>query len=312
MTTIYVDNNGSNDSTEYKNSVYPLKDLGRAIEVAQTGDTVNLSPGNFGSTSLTSHNEQLCYNILGSGLKTYVEDINISSNIDLKLRNLTLLNMDLNSKKSHLKSEQVVHLRSGSINLEGTSYLSFVNDTFNHNSNIIIKDGTHIIEFNQCTFKSSSIVVLVIGGKVTIKVVNCILNIPICNNQGGDVEIHHACSLFSSQVCIGNDCKVISRENPGNSTREDLYYRAVSVDSNRYHNIDLDKRTEFVVIYGDAPEVGIRLNSNCSNGHVVNIKTGLNVRVIITGNLDGGLKSMIQYGIYTLKLVCIKGIWHIF
>ena len=312
-----IDTNEEVDNYYY--SDIPLKTLTKAIEVSKSGDVISLMPGThepFNIRAKTSHFE---LKIIGCGNNTICSQSAFEGFFDISYENLKIDTCYIISSSSNFNFKDVKFVSMNTMHLEAyhenksedpRTHIVFDRCKFDHNFQIIIKNGNYVLSFKSCEIKGRIPLVYAKRGDITIKVSNTDFENPILLNVDCVAEIQHTCCNFTCPIYNGKETLIYTKDNimgsspPFERTRsssnydkggydenteiipinEDQLktnkkknieylrelYGAIMVNSDELEELPLHRYTKLVVNQGNTP-LTIKLPKETDNGHIITI-----------------------------------------
>lgn len=297
----------------------PLKTLTKAIEISNSGDIISLMPGTHESFEIRSKTTHFELKIIGCGNNTICSQSAFEGFFDISYENMKIDSFYIKSSSSNFNFKDIKFVSMNTMYLEAyhenksedpRTHIIFDRCKFDHNFQIIIKNGNYVLSFKSCEFKGKIPLVYAKRGDITIKVSNTDFENPILMNVDCVAEIQHTCCNFNCPIYNGKETLVYTKDNiiglsphfekansGNNYDKSGLYdecdsslgnaeyvksnkknnieylhelYGAIMVNSNEIEELPLHKYTKLVVNNGNAPLV-IKLPKEAENGHIITI-----------------------------------------
>lgn len=330
---IRVDTVYGNDD-EIKSSISEeklYKTLDRAITVSKSGDTIALPAGIFDGFNISSKTTNFELKICGSGNNSVCSGAVFNGFFDFSLESVKCDSLEIRSSASRFNFRFIRFVSMNVIELypyqglpdgcdsDRTVHITFEKCRFDHNFQIIMKDGDYVLSFIGCEFIGKIPLIYAKKGFLKVNLTNVNFEHTLLKNDKAIVEYSHVACNFPPDIpfFIGNDCMDKSRHNiqiahtlldgsrmrsitgmndsPNMTSKNEersetsvdsINYQkerdgAISFSSNDFDEIKLRRYTRLVNNTGDST-LKVILPDEADNGHQVVIVSE-NASVIVEG-----------------------------
>lgn len=218
--------NGKDDILNFSES---YQTLDKAIEMSNSGDYIELKPGNYNGVKIESKIRPFELIIKGSGIQTICNTFIFDGLFDITFEKIKLENINLITKLSNFtfcrckftaRNEMLLEKflseldNNTSNNEDNKTFIVFENCIFDYNFQIKITSGSYIVEIKNCQIRKSTIpLIFAKKGELVLKLSAINMENTILKNTKALVEIQYTCCIFTCPLYSGSDCLVISKDN---------------------------------------------------------------------------------------------------
>jgi len=215
--------NGRDD--DHDSEEVPYSSLGKAVEVSESGDTIQIMPGSYDPIQILSKTKPFELTLKGSGVQTVCHKCIFEGMFDFYIKSIKFEGMNISSINSNFKFRKNTFTARNELVLDGymntdvmtdnpKTYIIFEHCTFDTNFQIKVFGGSYIISMKNCEIRNSTIpLIFVKRGDVTLKVTNTDFDYPLLKNQNGVVEIQHTCCNFTCPLYFGKEVLIYTKDN---------------------------------------------------------------------------------------------------
>lgn len=224
--TVY--GNDDEDDTSQKDVEHIFKTLNKAITVSKNGDTITLPPGIFEYFNISSKTTNFELKIIGSGNNTVCGGAVFTGFFDFTFDSVKCDSLEIRSSVSHFNFRDVRFVSLNTMELYGysdiptdyqegiekTTYITFEKCRFDHNFQIIMKEGDYVLSFNNCQFIGKIPLIYAKKGFLKVNLTNVNFENTLLKNDKAIVEYSYVACNFPPDIpfYIGTDCMNKSRE----------------------------------------------------------------------------------------------------
>lgn len=260
----------------------PFKTLQKAINIAYTGSTLNLNVGNYDPVRIKS--KLFTITIVGSGINTICDKIELDGIFDFKLTNLKLNSFKFNLTNSAIIFENVTFKGYSKCDISSSNtQITFKNCTFNEMFQIYCDDENSKIQITlrECIFKEKKLPLFIIKqGSININTIGNIIDQPLCDirtTNNGIINILHLNTIFNGEIYQGRKCNIINKNNEIGTINDRFLIqqkiiddRFIDLNSNVINIYNIKSNVEFIYIRGNC-EITLILPEKCEYGHLIEI-----------------------------------------
>lgn len=224
--TVYGNDNDEITSQNGDEKLY--KTLDKAITVSKSGDTISLPPGIFDTFNISSKTTNFELKFSGSGNNSVCSGAIFNGFFDITIENVKCDSIEIKSSTSHFNFRNVRFVNMNMIELypypgipdnspEGTQktvYITFEKCRFDHNFQIVLKDGDYVLSFVCCEFVGKIPLIYAKKGFLKVNLTSVNFEHTLLKNDKAIVEYSHVACNFPPDIpfFIGTSCMDKSRE----------------------------------------------------------------------------------------------------
>lgn len=221
-----VDTVYGNDDEQDNDRVF--KTLNKAITVSKSGDTILLPPGIFESFNISSKTTNFELKIVGSGNNSVCGGAVFTGFFDFIFDSVKCDSLEIRTSVSQFIFRDVKFVSLNVMELyayedipinsldetQKTTYITFERCRFDHNFQIILKDGDYVLSFIECQFIGKVPLIYAKKGFLKVNLTNVNFENTLLKNDKAIVEYSHVTCNFPPDIpfYVGSECTNKSRE----------------------------------------------------------------------------------------------------